>query len=281
VAVRYRIRHSTHYAYAHPAASARHLAHLTPRATDWQAVESHAIDVTPPPTEWSPPQSDYFGNPVRHWAISLPHRELDVRAESVVRVASQLPQWATAPAWESALAPRAPALAEFTLPSPYVPLLSAAADYLRPSFTDGKPLHECLHDVALRMRRDFVFDPTATTIATPIEDVLRRRRGVCQDFAHCLLSGLRSLGFAARYMSGYVLDEGGGTRGGGASHAWVAVHAPGAGWIGCDPTNGKLADLEFVTLGWGRDFGDVTPLRGVVLGHGEQRLSVGVEFHRL
>jgi len=111
--------------------------------------------------------------------------------------------------------------------------------------------------------------------------VLRRRRGVCQDFAHCLLSGLRALGFAARYMSGYVLDEGSGTRGGGASHAWVAVHAPDTGWIGCDPTNGKLADLEFVTLGWGRDFGDVTPLRGVVLGHGEQRLSVGVEFHRL
>jgi transglutaminase-like putative cysteine protease len=279
--IRYRVRHSTHYDYAHPAASARHLAHLTPRSTAWQTVESHAIDVAPSPTEAGAPQTDYFGNSVRHWAISLPHRELEVRAESVVSIESQLPRWSAAPAWERALPPAGPGLVEFTLPSPYVRLLAAAANYLRPSFSDGRPLHDCLQDVALRMRRDFVFDPAATTIATPIADVLRRRRGVCQDFAHCLLSGLRALGFAARYMSGYVLDEGSGTRGGGASHAWVAVHAPDTGWIGCDPTNGKLADLEFVTLGWGRDFGDVTPLRGVVLGHGEQRLSVGVEFHRL
>lgn len=279
--IRYRVRHTTHYAYAHPAASARHLAHLTPRATAWQAVESHAIDVAPSPTESSPPQTDYFGNSVRHWAIPLPHRELEVRAESVVGIDSQLARWTTAPAWEHALPDQDPGLVEFTLASPYVPLLPAAADYLRPSFEAGRPLHECLHEIAERMRRDFVFDPAATTIATPLADVLRRRRGVCQDFAHCLLSGLRALGFAARYMSGYVLDEGGGTRGGGASHAWVAVHAPDTGWIGCDPTNGKLADIEFVTLGWGRDFGDVTPLRGVVLGHGEQHLSVSVEFHRL
>ena len=281
MAIRYRVRHTTHYAYAHPAASARHLAHLTPRATDWQAVESHAMDVAPSPTEASPPQTDYFGNSVRHWAISLPHRELEVRAESVVGIESQLPRWTTGSAWERALPAEDPGLVEFTLPSPYVPLLPAAANYLRSSFEAGRPLHECLHEVAGRMRRDFLFDPAATTIATPIADVLRRRRGVCQDFAHCLLSGLRALGFAARYMSGYVHDEGGGTRGGGASHAWVAVHAPDTGWIGCDPTNGKLADIEFVTLGWGRDFGDVTPLRGVVLGHGEQRLDVSVEFHRL
>jgi len=281
MAIRYRVSHATHYEYAHPAASARHLAHLTPRATPWQLIESHDLDVVPAPTEFGAPGTDYFGNSVRHWAISMPHRELEVRAESVVSVASQLPQWTSSPAWESALPVTEIAQVEFTLPSPYVPLLGAAADYLRPSFVAGRPLHECLHAIAQRMRRDFVFDPTATTIATPIADVLRRRRGVCQDFAHCLLSGLRTLGFAARYMSGYVFDEGSGTRGGGASHAWVAVHAPGAGWVGCDPTNGKLADLEFVTLGWGRDFGDVTPLRGVVLGHGEQQLAVSVEFHRL
>jgi len=281
MAIRYRVRHTTHYAYAHPAASARHLAHLTPRATDWQAVERHVIDVAPSPTESSAALTDYFGNSVRQWVISLPHRELEVRAESVVGIESQLPRWTTAPAWERALPAQDPGLVEFTLPSPYVPLLPAAADYLRSSFATGRPLHECLHEVVERMRRDFVFDPAATTIATPIADVLRRRRGVCQDFAHCLLSGLRALGLAARYMSGYVLDEGGGTRGGGASHAWVAVHAPDTGWIGCDPTNGKLADVEFVTLGWGRDFGDVTPLRGVVLGHGEQRLNVSVEFRRL
>jgi transglutaminase-like putative cysteine protease len=280
MSARYQIRHLTRYVYAHAAASGRHLAHLTPRATDWQRVESHTLRVAPPPTENDPPQTDYFGNTVRRWAIGAPHRELEVEAVSVVAIDSQAERWSAAGAWEDALVPRAADLVEFTLPSPYVPLIPAAADYARPSFSAARPLDEALHDVARRMRTDFVFDPAATTIATPIVDVLRRRRGVCQDFAHCLLSALRGLGFAARYMSGYVLDESG-ARGGAASHAWVAVHCPTVGWIGCDPTNGKLADLEFVTLGWGRDFGDVTPLRGIVLSHGAQQLSVSVEFRRL
>lgn len=278
--MRYRVRHLTRYEYAHPVASARHLAHLTPRTTSWQTVESHALSVLPSPTEHGVERNDYFGNPVRDWSIATPHRSLAVTAESVVRVASQLAPWAMAPAWEVALGARRPELVEFTLPSPAVPLLPAAAEFARPSFTPTRPLHECLQDFAARMRDNFVFDPAATTVATPIDEVLARRRGVCQDFAHCALSGLRALGLPARYMSGYVLDAAG-ARGGAASHAWVAVHAPGVGWIGCDPTNGKLADLEFVTLGWGRDFGDVTPLRGVVLGHGEQQLSVAVEFQRI
>ena len=281
MSVRYQVRHLTRYVYAHAAASGRHLAHLTPRITDWQRLESHSLRIAPLPTEDDPPQIDYFGNTVRRWAIGGPHRKLEVEAESIVAIDSQAAAWAKASAWEGALGARAAALVEFTLPSPYVPLLPAAIDYARPSFTAGRPLHEALHDLARRMRADFVFDPTATTIATPIVDVLRRRRGVCQDFAHCLLSALRGLGFPARYMSGYVLDESSGARGGGASHAWVAVYSPDVGWIGCDPTNGKLADLEFVTLGWGRDFGDVTPLRGIVLSHGAQQLSVSVEFHRL
>lgn len=280
MSVRYRLRHLTRYEYAHPVASARHLAHLTPRTTAWQRVESHALEVLPAPTEESEGRADYFGNPVREWAIATPHRSLEVTADSVVRVTSQLGPWQDAPAWERGRAPQAPGLVEFTLPSPSVPLLPAAADFVRPSFPRARPLHECLQDLATRMRTEFAFDPAATTISTPIADVLTRRRGVCQDFAHCALSGLRSLGLPARYMSGYVLDAAG-ARGGAASHAWVAVHAPDVGWIGCDPTNGKLADLEFVTLGWGRDFGDVTPLRGVVLGHGEQQLSVAVEFRRI
>jgi transglutaminase-like putative cysteine protease len=278
--MRYRIRHLTRYEYAHPVGSARHLAHLTPRSTPWQTLESHALAVLPAPTEDVGERTDYFGNAVRHWAIATPHRSLAVTAESVVRVASQLPQWQAAHRWELGLDAATPELAEFTLASPCVPLLPAAADFVRSSFPPGRPLHECLRDLATRMRAAFVFDPAATTVATPIAEVLARRRGVCQDFAHCALSGLRALGLPARYVSGYVLDEAG-ARGGAASHAWLAVHAPGPGWIGCDPTNGKLADLEFVTLGWGRDFGDVTPLRGVVLGHGEQRLSVAVEFQRL
>lgn len=282
---RYRVHHLTHYRYEHVVASARHLAHLSPRETAWQRIEAHTLAVTPTPTEADPEMPDYHGNRVRRWVIGVPHRELRVEATSVVALAAQGPGWESAvsckAAQEAVASSTAPELIEYTLASPYVPLLPAAADYARPSFPAGRPLHAALLDIARRMRKDFIFDPAATTIATPIADVLRRRRGVCQDFAHCLLSALRGLGYAARYMSGYVTDEHSDTRGGGASHAWVAVLCPNAGWIGCDPTNGKLADLEFVTLGWGRDFGDVTPLRGVVLGHGEQEMTVSVTFERI
>lgn len=282
---RYRVRHLTHYRYTHAVASARHFAHLTPRDTAWQRVEAHALVITPTPTEAEPVAADFHGNPVRRWAIDAPHRELVVAATSAVALETQLPRWERSACWRDALAATrdtaSPELVEFMLPSPQVPLLAAAADYARPSFATARPLHLALLDLAQRMRADFTFDPEATTIATPVADALSRRRGVCQDFAHCLLSALRGLGFAARYMSGYVFDRRNEARGGGASHAWLAVWCPTAGWIGCDPTNGKLADLEFVTLGWGRDFGDVTPLRGVVLGHGKQELDVSVEFERL
>lgn len=285
MSTRYRVRHVTHYRYDHAVASARHFAHLTPRETAWQHVESHTLQVTPSPTEADPPAEDYHGNAVRRWAIGVPHRELTVEATSVVALRTQLPAWEAADDWRDVLAAvgtaMAPDIVEFTLPSPHVPLLAAAVEYARPSFVAARPLHLALLDLAQRMRSDFAFDAGATTVATPIAEVLLRRRGVCQDFAHCLLSALRGLGFAARYMSGYVFDERSEIRGGGASHAWLGVWHPGGGWIGCDPTNGKLADLEFVTLGWGRDFGDVTPLRGVVLGQGGQRLSVSVEFDRL
>jgi len=283
--IRYRVRHVTRYHYAHVVASARHLAHLTPRETAWQRVEAHTLAVTPNPTEAEPEACDYHGNRVRRWAIGVPHRELTVEATSVVALSSQAPGWERSATCrlvrESTAATHAVELVEYRLASPFVPLLPAAAEYARSSLVAERPLHVALLDLARRMRADFTFDPAATTIATPIADVLRRRRGVCQDFAHCLLSGLRGLGYAARYMSGYVTDEHSDTRGGGASHAWIAVYCPESGWIGCDPTNGKLADLEFVTLGWGRDFGDVTPLRGVVLGHGSQDLDVSVRFDRL
>lgn len=286
MSVRCRVRHTTRYEYAYPVASGRHLAHLTPRTTAWQQLEHHELVIQPSATEVDE-GADYFGNPVRRWAIGLPHSEFEVRAESVVSLRSQLKDWADTPAWETSVLTEyrsrteAAEVTEFTLPSPFVPLMPAAAAYARPSFSAGRPLRDALLELSRRMRADFTFDAEATTIATPIAEVLKRRRGVCQDFAHCLLSALRTLGLAARYMSGYVLDDAVEARGGGASHAWVAVYCPGNGWIGCDPTNGKLADLEFVTLGWGRDFGDVTPLRGIVLGHGDQELSVSVEFSRL
>ncbi|MGE0334092.1 MAG: transglutaminase N-terminal domain-containing protein [Gammaproteobacteria bacterium] len=293
--VRYRVSHTTFYDYDHPIGSGRHLAHLSPRETAWQRVESHTIVINPPANEQSD-GIDYFGNPVVRFAHDSPHRTLRVQAESLVAVNSQTGDWTATP-WEpltrdgaSILHADDPALTEFRLASPHVPIVAAAAAYVRASFPAARPLPEALTHLCGRMRREFAYDPLATTIATPVADVARNRRGVCQDFAHFLLSGLRGLGFAARYVSGYIVnvrakdaapDTTDAVQGADSSHAWVAVHAGGDAWIGCDPTNGKLADTEFVTLGWGRDFGDVTPLRGVVLGAGTRAPEVAVRVDRL
>jgi transglutaminase-like putative cysteine protease len=171
-------------------------------------------------------------------------------------------------------------LEQFRVPSPAVPLLASARAYAAPSFPPGRPWLDAMLDLTKRIRKEFVYDPEATTIGTSVAEVLETRRGVCQDYAHLMLSALRGMGIAARYVSGYVLNRPrvDGTRltGADASHAWVAAHCPGFGWIAFDPTNGKLADQEFVTLGWGREFADVTPTRGVVLGSPTQTLSVAV-----
>jgi transglutaminase-like putative cysteine protease len=209
-----------------------------------------------------------------------------------VLVRTQVANWQSEVRWEEAavgiqtqFSADPSALTEYRLASPHVPLVGAAVDYARRSFTPRRRLVEALRDLTQRIRAEFVYDPLATTIATPIAEVATRRRGVCQDFAHFMLSGLRGLGLAARYMSGYIVNErttpATSLRGADTSHAWLAVHCPDSDWIGCDPTNGKLADLEFITLGWGRDFGDVTPLRGVVLGAGTRPPKVAVQVTRL
>lgn len=284
---RYHITHETHYRYSHTVASGRQLAHLTPRVTSWQDVRSHRIEVDPSPAERAD-GTDYFGNPVVRFAVDCPHDALLIRAESVVDVESHAPAPKDrSPAWESALAFEdllAPEndldLAQYRVSSPMGPVLQEALDYARPSFDRERPWLDALMDLTRRIKADFVYDPTATTVTTPVVEVLGHRHGVCQDFAHLMISCLRSLGLPARYVSGYVLNSlpAGKERlaGADASHAWVAAHCPDLGWVAFDPTNGKLADIEFVTVSWGRDFSDVTPLRGVVLGSGEQELAVRV-----
>ena len=164
--------------------------------------------------------------------------------------------------------------------SALAPVLAATADYARASLPDDQPWLACLLELTRRIHAEFAFDPEATTLTTPVAEVLQDKRGVCQDFAHLMISCLRSLGLPARYVSGYILTHPpeGKERllGADASHAWVAAWCPTLGWVDFDPTNGKLADTEFITLGWGRDFSDVTPLRGVVLASGSQELEVSV-----
>lgn len=290
--VSYRVLHETRYEYSDTVTSAHQLAHLRPRATPWQKVKSHKLTILPKPVEQAS-GDDYFGNELLRFMIDTPHNELIVRAESVVDVEPHSPASdAESPAWEVARA--APGewgpdvdldIEEYRLSSPMAPVLDDALDYARLSFTDGRPWMEAMLDLTVRIQKDFVYDPKATTVATKVSEVLALRRGVCQDFAHLMISCLRSLGLPARYVSGYILNRPrpGARRvmGADASHAWVASHCPAHGWVAFDPTNGKLADIEFVTLGWGREFSDVTPLRGVVLGAASQTLAVEVKVQPL
>jgi transglutaminase-like putative cysteine protease len=288
----YRVVHETRYAYSDTVTRAHQLAHLRPRATPWQRVKSHKLAIDPKPVEQSSGE-DYFGNEVLRFLIDTPHNELIVRAESVAEVESHVPAVAaTSPPWEQGRAvpgkwgPNVELdVEEYRVASPMAPVLDEALEYGRASFSPGRPWLESMFDLTKRIQNDFVYDPKATTLTTQVGEVFALRRGVCQDFAHLMISCLRSLGLPARYVSGYIVNAvtPGARRvsGADASHAWVAGNCPAHGWVAFDPTNGKLADIEFVTLGWGREFSDVTPLCGVVLGAASQTLAVEVKVQPL
>jgi transglutaminase-like putative cysteine protease len=285
--VRYRVVHETVYEYSSQVSSSRQIAHLSPRETAWQQVLSHRLEVEPRCSERSD-GIDYFGNRYERFFVDEPHQMLKVCAESDVLVKRHAPPPGTAsPPWEEARRDAGEWEAgldldveQYRVGSPAAPVLSRTRAYAASSFPAGRPWLEAVFDLTRRIQREFAYDPEATTVSTSVAEVLELKRGVCQDYAHLMLSALRSLGFAARYVSGYVLNRGrDGSRhaGADASHAWVAAYCPGLDWVAFDPTNGKLADQEFITLGWGREYHDVTPLRGVVLGSASQRLSVAVK----
>lgn len=291
-AIRYRVVHATRYDYAQTVLSSHQLAHLAPRAAPWQAVIAHRIEVVPTPREQCTGH-DYFGNEIQRFFVDAPHETLTVRAESIVEVTSHTPdEAADSPPWESAATrPLTPdgkpdlELEQYRVGSPMAPIDDTCAAYARASFTPDRPWLGAMLELTRRIKRDFRYDPTATTVTTRVAEVMQSRSGVCQDFAHLMISCLRSLGMPARYVSGYVLNRvtsgAPPLAGADASHAWVAAYCPTLGWVPFDPTNGKLADLEFVTLGWGREFSDITPLRGVVLGAASQILSVAVDVEPL
>lgn len=278
---RYHVIHETRYDYESPVSISRQLLHLTPRDCAWQTCLGHAILIDPLPA-LDAIRLDSFGNPVRQFAIESPHNSLLVRAESRIEVRPHLPDepFGASPAWERVR----DALAYGALPihldacvylfeSPFVRVKREFAAYAARSFPPGRPLLEGVRALMAQIHREFRFDPEATTVATPVLQVLAEKRGVCQDFAHLMLSCLRSLGLPARYVSGYLLTRPppGKPRmtGADASHAWISVYCPegdGGAWVDFDPTNNLLPDTEHIILAWGRDFGDVSPLRGVILG---------------
>ena len=280
----YRVRHVTAYAYESPVEMATHLLHLSPRPLDRQPVLRTTLSCEPAATRRTEGE-DHFGNPTTWLYLDRPHTRLAVTADSVVAVAAPSPVPARTPPWEAIrdLALRVPEAAEFLFQSPSLPPVEEARAFLAPHFPPGRPVGEAAAEMIARFRDGMAFRAGVTTVSTPVEEVLRRRAGVCQDFAHLMVTGLRMLGIPARYVSGYIRTRPppGGVRRVGVdqSHAWVAAWlGPEAGWVEMDPTNSLFVAEEHVVLGWGREFGDVSPLFGVILGGGKHTVSVSVDM---
>ena len=286
----YQIFHDTCYHYDSPVSLAQQLAHLWPRECSWQRCTQRQLLISPQPSARRD-ELDVFGNPLTRLAFERPHDELQVNARLTVEVlARPLLDFNQSPAWEltrNALTyssqPLPAELLEacrYRFQSPYVHLKRSFVEFSQSCFPPGQPLMLGVQALMQKIFSEFTFDAEATQVATPLVEVLERRRGVCQDFAHLMLACLRSRGLAARYISGYLLTRPppGQPRliGADASHAWVSVFCPVLGWVDFDPTNNVQPALEHITLAWGRDFSDVSPLRGVILGGGSHDPEVRV-----
>lgn len=276
--MRYRVSHRTTYSYDDDVSDSLGIAYLTPRELPFQRSGDHRVSIDPEPGDRSL-DVDYYGNAVTYFQVTEPHRVLTVDALTEVDVTA--PQYDEGPlqqSWEDSRpsvrtdVPDAWRAVDFSLASPLVPLEPAAAAYAAPSLEAGRPVGDAVTDLMHRIHADFAYDKTATTVTSTISDVLDRRAGVCQDFAQLTLSCLRSFGLAARYVSGYLATTPppGKERivGADATHAWLAVWVPGestgGGWLAVDPTNDQWVNDRYVTVAWGRDYGDVPPVKGVI-----------------
>ena len=287
--MRYRVTHVTKYAGDKPVSVGHNEARLRPRQLAHQHCAAHELRIEPTPsvlTEWD----DNFGNAVASFSFNYGYDALTVTAQSDVILLPREPAGLEiqAPSWnfvrERLRAHRTLEdlqAYEFAFDSPQAESSAELADYALPAFAVGRPILEAVADFTARVRREFRYEPRSTHVATRVAEVLHSRRGVCQDFAHLAVAALRSLGLAARYVSGYLrtYPPAGKPRlvGADASHAWVSVYCGDAGWVDFDPTNNAFVGTEHVTLAWGRDFQDVSPLKGVFVGGGEHRLTVSVD----
>jgi transglutaminase-like putative cysteine protease len=285
--MRYRVQHTTRYAYGTPVELAAHMVHLRPRPRPWQTIISERITSDPAPARRRD-GLDHFGNHVTWLFMDMPHADFKVTSDAVVEVDCPAPPAAEAtPAWESVAqavhADDAWRAVEFRFGTAMAPIDAASTAYVSTSFTAGRPVLQALLDLNNRIYTEFRFRSGVTTISTPVSQVMARREGVCQDFSHAMISGLRGIGIPARYTSGYIRTKPppGQVKRQGAdqSHAWVGCWlGPEHGWIDVDPTNGIVVKDEHVLLGWGRDFSDVSPVRGVILGGGDHDVSVSVDL---
>lgn len=290
----YRITHTTTYHYSQAVGLCQNQARLQPRNLAHQRCLNTRFVITPTPSDFQE-FDDYFGNRTAYFAIQQAHKELTVTAISDVCVTAMPMPSNAAITWEAArellssdshalLTPELLEAKQFLLDSAMVTASDDLVAYAEASFTKDQSLFQATCDLTQRIYHDFTYDPSFTTIATPLATVLEHKRGVCQDFAHLAIACLRSLGLAARYISGYLetIPAPGTPRlvGADASHAWFAVYIPTIGWQDFDPTNNKIPNDQYITLGWGRDFADVTPLKGIAYGGGHHSLSVSVDVAR-
>ena len=291
--MKYRVSHTTAYDYADQVSRGYSLAYLIPRNTLVQRVLRSEVTISPQPS-YKQHRQDYFGNTLLSFNVEEPHRRLEVRVDSDVEVdpaERNLFSSSTSCAEvrvaldQCAFADDIEAV-EYRYDSPMITASAELATFAADLFVDDAPFIRAVQTLNERIFKDFTYDPGFSTIATPLDEVMAQKRGVCQDFAQLAIGALRSMGFAARYVSGYLetLPPPGQEKlkGADASHAWFAVYVPGVGWFDFDPTNGIAVAGKHITTAWGRDYSDVTPLRGVVFGGGvQQQMSVAVDVERI
>ena len=277
----FQVTHTTRYLYQTPVSHGLNELRLTPRDLPNQHVRESVIRVEPEPA-FIHHRKDYYGNDVTSFEVFEKHDRLEATAESLVEVLPCLTDGITSTSWEEARDfvvaqedAESVAASEFIYNSLYIPVVPQLTEYARKTFVPGRPLLEAAKDLTHRINTDFKYLPKSTSIDVPLADVLRQRRGVCQDFAHVMIGALRSHRLAARYISGY-LRPGPKVQGAQASHAWVSLFIPGSGWVSFDPTNDLVVSDSHVTLAWGRDYGDVTPVKGITLGGAGQSIQVEV-----
>ena len=286
--MRLRITHKTTYRYGETASTSHHEARLTPRASENQRTLTHELEILPEPTVRRG-RLDFFGNKTTYFGLTEPHQQLQIEARSLVEVTLRSDiDCAGSPAWETVCTRlrsdrRRDTLQAYQMAfeSTHVRFSEELIEYAATAFEPSRPILSVAQALMHKIHAEFRYDPNATDVNTGLDVVLEKRRGVCQDFAHLLAGCLRSRGLAARYVSGYLLTQPppGKPRlvGADASHAWVSVWVPEQGWIDFDPTNDLIPGEQHVTLAYGRDFSDVTPVRGVILGGGQHTIQVAVD----
>lgn len=291
--MKYRIKHTTRYRYEAPVSMCFNEARMSPLNSMHQTCAKNRFVIHPIPDSMHK-RFDYFGNNVTSFDILQPHRELSVTVHSEVQVIdhSQQSLFTGSRSWEqvrdsvrTSSDPDVIPQREYLLPSPLIPIMSELQAYAQVSFTEGRDIMEAVRELTERIFKEFKYDPSFTSISTPLETVLEHRRGVCQDFAHLAIACVRSMGVPAAYISGYLetLPPPGQEKleGADASHAWFAVYMLEDGWMQFDPTNNQMPNDQYITLAFGRDFADVTPLKGVIYGGDEHELDVFVDVKRM